>query len=56
MTLFEKIKVLYPSLVEKDWLGKDKTFALRNDGDGDYIESWTHPTLPKPTDSQLRSI
>lgn len=58
MTLFEKIKALYPQLTEKDSLGKDKTFTLRNDGDerGDYIETWTHPTLAKPTDEQLAAL
>lgn len=58
MTLFDKIKAVYPELTEKDWFGKDKTFTLRNDGDerGDYIESWTHPTLPMPTEKQLSDV
>ena len=53
MTLFEKIKSIYPQLTEKDWFGKDKVFTLRNDGSEDYIETWTHPSLQKPSEAQL---
>jgi len=52
MTLYEKIKALYPSLEDKDFL---TVIELRNDSDGkgDYIAKWEHPTLAKPTDAQL---
>jgi hypothetical protein len=52
MTLFEKIKALYPSLVENDFL---TVITLQNDSDGkgDYIAKWEHPTLAKPTDAEL---
>jgi hypothetical protein len=52
MTLYEKIKTLYPSLEEKDF--RD-TICLQNDSDGkgDYIVKWDHPTLQRPTDEQL---
>jgi hypothetical protein len=52
MTLFEKIKTLYPSLENKDFL---TVITLQNDSDGkgDYIAKWEHPTLAKPTAEQL---
>ena len=54
MTLYEKIKTLYPSLEEKDFY-PEGTIYLQNDSDGrgDYIAKWEHPTLPRPTDEQL---
>ena len=53
MTLYEKIKALYPELQDIDFfIG---TIRLQNDSDGkgDYIKEWNHPTLPKPTEEQL---
>lgn len=52
MTLFEKIKALYPSLEDKDFL---TVITLQNDsdGNGDYIAKWDHPDFPKPTDKEL---
>lgn len=52
MTLFDKIMALYPSLTQQDFL---TTIRLQNDSDGrgDYIASWEHPTLAKPTDEEL---
>jgi hypothetical protein len=52
MTLYEKIKALYPSLTQQDFLD---TIRLQNnsDGKGDYISEWNHPTLAKPTEEQL---
>ena len=51
MTLYEKIKQLYPQLEDKDFM---TVIILQNDSDGrgDYIAKWEH-TLPKPTDEQL---
>jgi len=37
--LYDKIKQLYPSLTDN--------------GKGDYIAKWEHPTLPRPTDEEL---
>lgn len=53
MTLFEKIKALYPELQDKDF---KEIIRLQNnaDGKGDYIAEWKHPTLLKPTQEQLR--
>lgn len=55
MTLFEKIKNLYPTLENKDFID---TIHLQNDSDGkgDYIAFWRHPTLAEPTKEQLDAI
>lgn len=52
MTLYEKIKALYPTLQDADFID---TIRLQNDSDGkgDYIAKWEHPTLAKPTEEQL---
>lgn len=53
--LYDKIKQLYPSLTDNDFL---TVITLQNDSDGrgDYIAKWEHPTLPRPTDEQLAEI
>ena len=53
MNLYEKIKQIYPSLNDVDFVGIDATIRLQNDGDVDYIAKWEHPTLAKPTEEQL---
>ena len=55
MTLYEKIKHIYPSLTIEDFGPINGTIMLQNDSDGrgDYIKEWNHPTIPKPTDEQL---
>jgi hypothetical protein len=53
MTLYEKIIALYPSLTLNDFNLEGGTISLQNDGDGDYIAKWEHPTLAKPTEEQL---
>jgi hypothetical protein len=52
MTLYEKIKALYPELTTQDFL---TVIRLQNDSDGrgDYIAAWDHPTLVRPTEEQL---
>lgn len=52
MTLYDKIKALYPELQDTDFLD---TIRLQNDSDGrgDYIAKWEHLTLARPTDEQL---
>jgi hypothetical protein len=52
MTLYEKIKVIYPDLQDADFL---TVITLQNDSDGrgDYIAKWDHPTLARPTEEQL---
>ena len=53
MTLYEKIKAIYPNLQDTDFMN---TIRLQNDSDGkgDYIAYWGHPTFPRPTDEQLK--
>ena len=52
MTLYEKIKAIYPELTDRDFM---TVIRLQNDSDGkgDYIAKWEHPTLPQPTAEQL---
>jgi hypothetical protein len=52
MTLYEKIKAIYPELTDRDFM---TTICLQNDSDGkgDYIAAWNHPTLARPTAEQL---
>ncbi len=52
MTLYEKIKALYPQLQDADFV---TVITLQNDSDGrgDYIAKWEHPTLARPTEEQL---
>ena len=55
--MFEKIKSLYPSLTAEDFSPRG-TIRLQNDSDGkgDYIKSWSHPSLPQPTQEQLDGV
>jgi len=55
MNLYEKIKTLYPQLINLDF---ESVIILRNntDGKGDFIEKWEHPTLAQPTKEQLDGI
>ena len=55
MTLYEKIIAIYPKLTNEDF-SRRGTIALQNDGQGDYIKSWTHPTLTRPTQEQLDGV
>ena len=52
MTLYEKIKAIYPNLNDQDFR---TVINLQNnsDGKGDYIAKWEHPTLARPTDEEL---
>lgn len=55
MSLYNKIMVIYPELIEMDFM---TVIRLQNDSDGrgDYIAEWNHPTLPRPTDEQLGAV
>jgi len=55
MTLYEKIKTIYPELNDLEFM---TVIQLRNDSDGkgDYIAKWEHPTLAQPTKEQLDGI
>ena len=54
MTLHEKIIRLYPELATFDFASGVITLQNDSDGKGDYIAKWEHPTLPRPTDEQLK--
>jgi hypothetical protein len=58
MTLYEKIKALYPELKASDFHLVGGTIKLFNDSDGtgDYIKEWNHPTLAQPTQEDLDGI
>jgi hypothetical protein len=53
MTLIEKIKSIYPQLLDVDFVTKI-IVANDSDGKGDYIAKWEHPTLARPTDEELK--
>jgi len=55
MGLYDKIKTIYPSLTDKDFM---TVITLQNDSDnkGDYIRAWNHPSLPMPTQEQLDAV
>ena len=55
MTLYEKIKTIYPELTDRDF---SRVIILQDDSDGNgaYIAKWEHPTLQRPTDEQLAEI
>ena len=52
-----KIRTLYSSLTLEDFT-PEGTIRLQNksDGKGDFIAEWKHPTLAKPTQSQLDAV
>jgi hypothetical protein len=49
--MYEKLISIYPELATFDFAYGSIT--LQNDGKGDYIAKWEHPTLAKPTAEQL---
>lgn len=54
MSLYDKLLAIYSSLTETDFSPFKGTIVLQNDGDGDYIKEWKHPTLAQPTEEQLK--
>jgi hypothetical protein len=55
MNLYEKIKTIYPDLVDADFDPTFGTVKLQNDGNGDYIREWTNENL-RPTQNQLDAL
>ena len=49
--MYEKIINLYPELANFDFASG--VIILQNDGTGNYIAKWEHPTLARPTAEQL---
>jgi hypothetical protein len=56
MTLFEKIKSIYPELPNEPLERHGILLQNDSDGRGDYIAKWEHPTLARPTQAQLDSV
>ena len=57
MSLYEKIMALYPELTSEEFHPlRGGTVLLQNDGRGDYIAAWNHPTLARPTDEELANV
>ena len=66
MTLYDKIKSLYPNLDEGYFSRKiimvditGSAFSIPDEAvrvGSCYIEKWEHPTLTKPTQAQLDAI
>lgn len=52
INLYDRIMAVYPNLPQSEFF---RNIKLRNDGDGDYIESWQCELYPEPTDEQLRT-
>ena len=52
--MYEKIISLYPELTNSDFSSLIGTIIIQNDGKGDYIAKWEHPTLARPTEDQLK--
>ena len=51
-SLFTKTK-LYLEANSKTWESEQENIRLQNDGDGDYIHTWSVDGLAEPTDEQL---
>ena len=61
MVLYDKILTIYPELTAEDFAknpsnNNTPNILLQNDGEGDYIKEWNHPTLTKPTQEQLDGV
>jgi len=56
MTLANKIVEIYPELNGTNFIKIGIIVQDDSDGNGDYIKSWNHPTLTRPTQSQLDAI
>tara|TARA_R110002012_G_C11324585_1_gene576257 strand:- start:13 stop:177 length:165 start_codon:yes stop_codon:yes gene_type:complete len=51
-TLVEKIKSARPNVTDADFV--DNIIVKNNsDGNGDFIDSWNHPTETQPTAEEL---
>jgi hypothetical protein len=53
MSLYNKIKTIYPELSDIDFASRLIILQNDSDGKGDYIAKWEHPTLAKPTEEEL---
>jgi hypothetical protein len=53
MTLYDKIIKIYPALEGKDFFTVGIILENLSDGNGDYIKSWNHASLSRPTQTEL---
>jgi hypothetical protein len=51
--MYDKLIKIYPELADFDFASGVITLQNDSDGKGDYIKSWSHPTLARPTEEQL---
>jgi len=56
MILYDKIILIYPQLANYDFVFGDIRLQNDSDGKGDYIAKWEHPTLTRPTQTQLDGV
>ena len=56
-TLHARIVKLRSDLTNNDFLDRG-TIQLQDDSDGKgaYIKSWTHPTITRPTDDEIKEV
>ena len=56
--LYNKILTIYPSLTVNDFTPPTGTITLQDnsDGKGPFIAKWEHPTLTRPTQTQLDEV
>jgi len=52
--MYKKLILIYPELATFDFASGVITLQNDSDGKGDYIAKWEHPTLPRPTEEQLK--
>ena len=55
-SLYDKICAIYPELTSEDFYIGTGTISLVNEGNGDFIATWNHPTLAQPTQDQLDAV
>tara|TARA_A100001515_G_C4523637_1_gene194404 strand:- start:44 stop:235 length:192 start_codon:yes stop_codon:yes gene_type:complete len=56
-TLHARIIKLRSDLTDNDFLDSG-TIHLQDDSDGKgaYIKNWTHPTITRPTDNEIKEV
>ena len=59
VTFFEnlpqRLMKIYPELTWMSFM-RDIVCQDNNDGNGEFIKEWNHPTLSQPTDEQIASV
>ena len=57
-TLYDRVMKLRPSLTDADFKPIKGTISLEDlsDGKGAYIASWTHETISRPSDDEIKAV